>query len=124
MRTKNFIIILIVLGIITFAAEGVAPNVFTAWNWLPLFISYVIFKTAKTSKSLPNETAAIGFLIGSMTLSLFFHSMWLFDIGGSKTGSSTSGLIFIFIPIYSIVPGIVGYFIGKHFGKRKVGIET
>jgi hypothetical protein len=37
------------------------------------------------------------------------HAAWLFDWGGTATGSSTSGLIFLFLPLYALVMGAAFY---------------
>jgi hypothetical protein len=92
-------------------SEGIPFNEFTAWNMLPLFISFILYFAA-VAKGKPLHKA-YGFLLGSMLLSVFFHLAWLFDWWGSKTGSSTAGLIFIFIPIYSLVSGAFGVAISK-----------
>ena len=111
MKRNFFYITLIVLAIFVFVSEGVAFNVFTVWNMLPLIISFVLYVNATTKGSTPY--GAYGFLIGSMLLSSLIHLAWFFDWGETKTGSSTSALIFIFIPIYSLIPGGIGYAIGK-----------
>ncbi len=117
MKKNAFYITLIILAIFVYVSEGVSFNAFTAWNMLPLIISYFLY-LAPTKKG-TSLYGAYGFLIGSMLLSGYIHMAWLFDWGGTKTGSSTSGLIFIFIPIYSLVSGGLGMAIGKGIAHGK-----
>ena len=44
---------------------------------------------------------------------------WFFNWNDIKTGSSTAGLIFIFIPIYSLISGGIGYLIGRVIASDK-----
>ncbi|TCK18561.1 hypothetical protein DFR30_1840 [Thiogranum longum] len=67
---------------------------------------------------------AVGFLVGSMALSGYIHLAWIFDWGESRTGSSTAGLIFIFIPIYVLISGGIGYLIGWGIDREKFNNET
>jgi hypothetical protein len=39
----------------------------------------------------------------------FSGVMWIFDIEGTKSGSSTAGLIFIFVPILAFVFSLIPY---------------
>jgi hypothetical protein len=114
MKHYVFFIVLIVLAIFIYISEGVPFNGFTVWNMLPLFISLVLYTSRKKS-----YYGAYGFLIGSMLLSGFFHLAWLFDWWGSATGSSTGGFIFIFIPIYALIPGGLGLVFGNRMARNK-----
>jgi hypothetical protein len=64
---------------------------------------------------LNSRPVIIGFAfytIISLGLLLFGHLAWYFDWQGTKTGSSTSGLIFIFLPLYAVILGGIGYLFG------------
>ena len=110
-KEHYFYLTLACVAVFIYYAEGVTFNIFTVWNMLPVFISFAIYQSARRNNK--SFYGAYGFLIGSMLLSGYFHLAWIFDWGDSKTGSSTSGLIFIFIPIYSLITGVIGYAIGK-----------
>jgi len=54
--------------------------------------------------------AAFALSAFSLVVALFValaHLAWTFDWGGTATGSSTSALMFIFLPPWSIVFGVV-----------------
>ena len=84
---------------------------------LPLIISYFIYISAL--KNGGSQYSTYGFLIGSMLLSGYIHMAWLLDWDGTGTSSSTSGLIFIFIPLYSLIPGGIGFAIGQIIARGK-----
>jgi ABC-type lipoprotein release transport system permease subunit len=44
------------------------------------------------------------------------HAAWILDLGDTKTGSSTSGLMFVFLPIYAMLAGLVGAVSGALVG--------
>jgi hypothetical protein len=50
---------------------------------------------------------------------MFAHAAWAFDWGRTATGSSTSGLIFIFLPIYAVVLGGLAFGLLRLFIKRE-----
>jgi len=62
------------------------------------------------------KVCAICATIGFDWLPVFFLIAWVADLGGTKTGSSTSGLAFIFIPIWSLMFGAVGAVTGLLVG--------
>ena len=47
------------------------------------------------------------FAVFALLFVVFFHLSWLFDWGGTATGSSTSALVFIFIPFWAFILGSV-----------------
>ena len=88
-------------------------NVFTLWNCLPLSIAAITFVPAATRsprahRRLRDLWARIGLagaILGS-TLCIYFS--WKFDWWNARTGSSTSGLIFIVIPLWTLLSGLIG----------------
>lgn len=105
-----FYLLLIVLATFLVISPGVEINIFTAWNMTPLIISLALYSYAKKKRKSP--AGAYGFLTASMMVSGFIHLAWMLDWDGAATGSSTSGLIFIFIPVYSVVAGLIGFAVG------------
>ncbi len=79
---------------------------FLAWNFTPCILAFAVLARSKVG------AMGVGFAIGLIATTLFYHFSWMYDIGETATGSSTSGLIFIFIPIYAIGIGIVLALIG------------
>ncbi len=114
---KMFIGMLFICAALIYAAEGLIINPFAIWNSSPLMISFISFRSAIKNHSKSELGGCMGFTLVSMALTLFFHGAWYFDWGETKTGSSTSGLIFIFIPIYALIVGGIGYVIGWFLGK-------
>ncbi len=110
MQKKLFYIILLILGYFIYYTEGVAFNMFTLWNMLPLFVSLLIYLFG-------SQYSAYSFLSGSMILSGYLHLSWLFD-WGDINADSTSALIFVVIPVFSLVAGGIGYTIGRRFSAQ------
>ncbi|WP_125931867.1 hypothetical protein [Thiosocius teredinicola] len=108
--------IAVALAIFVVVAEGVSPSIFTVWNLVPVMVAYFAFKGASTSGSRKILLGAIGYAFTGLALLLYVHVAWLFDIDGAKTGSSTSGLVFLFFPLWSLILGAVGYFVGYAIG--------
>lgn len=102
-----FYIILLTLACFIYFTEGVAFNIFTAWNMLPLFISFLIYRFG-------SSYSAYSFLLGSMTLSGYLHLAWMFGWGDINS-ASTSALIFVVIPVFSLIAGGIGYAVGRRF---------
>lgn len=107
-KIKALEIIFIAIAIFIVASEGVKPNYFTVWNLLPILAFYFLLKNG-----LPfwkNTKIKITLILTGVALLLFpvaVHVMWLFDMGKTKTGSSTAGLIFIFIPSFAFLVAIL-----------------
>jgi len=107
MQKKIFYITLLILAYFIYFAEGVAVNIFTIWNMLPLFVSLLIYHFG-------SKYSAYSFLFGSMVLSGYVHIAWLFNWNAINYGS-TSALIFVVIPIYSLFAGGISYAVGRRF---------
>ena len=92
-------------GMFVLYAEGLYW--FSLWNLTPLaFVAYVL--------RYKRPSAAGLVFAGFTTLAIVLtHAAWVFDWGGTQTGSSTAGLIFLFSPIYSLILGIGGWGITK-----------
>lgn len=108
-----------IMAIVIYYLEGILINPFAIWNASPLLISYLL-----VSKSIEQDSKLIfiGFVLFtfiSLTLSLLGHFAWHFDWQQTKTDSSTSAILFIFIPVYAIILGGVGYILGLFIGKLK-----
>ena len=86
-------------------------NPFWLWNSLPFGVGLgLVDRAQRLGRSL---WPAAGFTLGSGAFSLYFHVAWLFDWSGTSTSSSTSAVMFVFLPIYAFVPGAFGYAAGK-----------
>jgi len=108
-----FYSILALMAASIYFLEGISFDLFTIWNITPLLVSLLIYERGRKLARPARLWRTYGFLLGSIALSGYVHLAWFFDWGRMKTGSSTSGLIFIFLPIYAFIVGGIGYFIGK-----------
>jgi hypothetical protein len=77
-----------------------------SWNCIPMLVALRVAVATRTrGNSL--RFACYGFALGAAGLSLFVHIMWAFDVGKIATGSSTSALVFLFLPFYAGVCGLL-----------------
>ncbi len=109
----------IFIALIIYYLEGILINPFAIWNASPLLISYLLVSKSIEQNSKPIFIGFVLFTFISLTLSLLGHFAWHFDWQQTKTGSSTSAILFIFIPAYAIILGGVGYVLGLFIGKLK-----
>jgi hypothetical protein len=91
---------------------GGLANPFTVWNLVPLAVVAVVQHRASRS-----SLAAIGFTIVTCAIVAVAHLAWLFDWGGTATGSSTAGLMFVTLPIVALLVGSVGWLAGWAIGR-------
>lgn len=105
-------IFLIVMAVVFYFLEGILFNPLILWTTLPLYMSYAIINSAVKTNSAKKLFAGYGFIFVSVGFSLFYHVAWYFDWQGTKTSSSTSALIFIWLPIYAVIVGLIGYVVG------------
>ena len=84
---------------------------FALWNMSPPIIGVILIQpwamfdtpvTGRISTCYPHLVGVA--VIAAVTI--LFQMAWLFDWGGTATGSSTSALAFIFVPIWATVIGL------------------
>ena len=88
-------------------------NVFTLWNCIPLLLAAITLIPAATRsphahrrlRDLWVRIGLAGAILGSM---LCVYFTWKFDWWDARTGSSTSALIFIFAPLWTLFAGLIG----------------
>jgi hypothetical protein len=78
---------------------------FAVWNLLPIGLGALALGMAGRSGG-PRPSAFRYFAIVATFIPLLAHLAWIFDWGGTATGSSTSALIFIFLPAWAIAIGM------------------
>lgn len=92
--------------------EG-ATNPFTVWNVLPLLLAGVVVhrsadKVGSGGSIRPSVSGtACGFAMAVVAVLSLGHLAWLFDWGGTATGSSTSALLFLVLPPLALFVGSV-----------------
>ncbi|MGQ0702500.1 MAG: hypothetical protein ACT4PM_05130 [Gemmatimonadales bacterium] len=115
-------IVLLGSAVLIVFAEGRGINAFTLWNLVPVTLIAIVWllgsKRSSTSIPLPRKGALLGFAILTHGFTLSLHLAWAFDIGDVQTGSSTAGLIFLFIPPFALASGLAGALVGWLIGKR------
>jgi PPE-repeat protein len=92
-------------GLLVVYAEGF--HWITAWNLMPLAVATATILRGTAVKR--PASSAVAFAGVTTLMIALTHAAWIFDWGGTQTGSSTSGLIFLFSPIYSILLGTVAW---------------
>lgn len=85
-------------------------NYFALYQLVPTVVFY-IFQLNVFNKIKRSQTALFICYILSILILLAFpltaQIMWYFDINNLASKSSTSGLLFVWLPIYAVVPGII-----------------
>lgn len=116
MKTTSFWPFLVPVAIIA-VTEGLM-NPFWIWNATPVVLGYALLRRARRRALRP--APEIAFIVLSCGLSLLAHAAWMFDWGRTATGSSTSALIFIFLPVYAVVLGGIAFGVLRLFTRREV----
>ena len=102
-------------------------NPLAAWNCAPVLLALYVVRPATMSgpavSSLRRRAARWGFSLFTALTVAAVHLLWLFDWRGTATGSSTSGLVFLFLPFLSLAAGSVGFVLtwaaGRHVPKLR-----
>jgi hypothetical protein len=115
MKTTPFWPFLVVVALIA-VAEG-PLNPFWIWNAIPVPLGYALLRRARRRSFRP--APEIAFIALSCGLLVFAHAAWAFDWGRTATGSSTSALIFIFLPIYAVALGGLAFGLLRLFTRRE-----
>lgn len=99
-------------------------NYFALYQLLPITVFY-IFQMTVFSKINRSDKVSLIFYILSILILLIFplaaQLMWYFDINNLASKSSTSGLLFVWLPIYALIPGLItclaAWITSRNFGK-------
>ncbi|NKI35771.1 hypothetical protein HFP89_11420 [Wenzhouxiangella sp. XN79A] len=106
---KPLIAVLVGLLVFIYVAEGVLINPWVFWNALPLVLAGILFWLGHSQHNAPVRRGAIGFLVAAMAVSIPAHLAWMLDLDGTRTGSSTSGLLLAVVPVYGIGLGGIAF---------------
>jgi hypothetical protein len=116
-KNLPLIVISVVSAIIVTIAVGF--NFFLIWNLLPAVACYFLTKKYFNNwyvLKIFSKICLIFLLLFLIVFPVFASFMWIFDIAGTKTGSSMAGLIFIFIPFWAFVFSLLPYIIIRTLG--------
>jgi hypothetical protein len=109
---KRVRLTLLAMALGLYVLEAVLINPMIVWTAMPLIIGYLIINKAWNRKSQKKLRQGYAFLALSIGFSFLYHLMWFFDVDHTKTGGSTSALIFVWFPIYAVILGFIGYLFG------------
>lgn len=95
-------------------------NYFAAYQLLPIIVFYLfqrsVFKTIPTAAI---KLCYISAILILLAFPLLAQLSWYFDINGSASSSSTSGLLFVFLPIYATLPGLLPCAIAAYLKQKQ-----
>ena len=105
---RNPVALLLCLSCAAVAFLVLGPNYFALYQLLPIAVFYVfqltVFSKVRGTASLVCHVLAVLILL---IFPLLAQLSWHFDLNGLATKSSTSGLLFVWLPIYALLPGMV-----------------
>ncbi len=108
MNNTTAFFICLLCAVVAFLILGF--NYFALYQLVPTVVFY-LFQLKVFNKSKPSQTALFTCYILSILILLVFpltaQIMWHFDINNLASKSSTSGLLFVWLPIYAVIPGTV-----------------
>ena len=116
MKNTPFWPFLPLVALIAFAEGPLNP--FWIWNAVPVALGYALLRRARRKAFWP--VPEVAFIVLSCGLLLFAHAAWMFDWGRVGTRSSTSALVFIFLPIYALLLGGLAFGALRLFTSREV----
>ena len=96
--------------------EGVT-NPLWIWNCVPIAASYLLLWRIRQKALYP--VPEIAFFVVACGVILFAHAAWLNDWGGTASGSSTAGLMFLVLPVYAGVLGGAAFGLARLFSGRR-----
>ncbi len=105
----GYAILLASLVFVIFVEGPLQP--FWIWNALPLGATAGLLALARRRNWSPIPPIAFG--VGAVGITVYAHAAWLFDLGGTATGSSTSGFLFLFLPVMAFGGGLVLYLVAQ-----------
>lgn len=108
MKNTTVLILCLLCAVAAFLILGF--NYFALYQLLPIVVFYV-FQWMVFDKIKRSDTTSMVFYILALVILLVFpllaQIMWYFDINHLASKSSTSGLLFVWLPIYAAIPGII-----------------
>ncbi len=59
-------------------------------------------------------------MLSVVSVTLYFHLSWFFNLGGAGAEAAIGGLIFMLFPLYAILGGAMRYALGYFLGSLAV----
>ena len=111
-RRLALILLLLAAGLFYLLAD-IPFDPFLPWTALPLYASYALFLRAEKKPETTPLLSAWLFLLFSVGFSLFYHWAWYTDWEQTRSGDSTSAVIFFIFPVWALIIGGIGWVLGK-----------
>lgn len=105
--------LLAAVGVLVVAVEG--ATLFTVWNLLPLGAAGLALRAAGAASqraaatAAPSRAPALAFAVAVAAVVGVAHLAWHLDWGGTATGSSTAGLLFVVLPLLALAAGATAW---------------
>lgn len=113
------LLICLICSILVFILLGI--NFFSLYQLIPILIFYIFTRT--TFKHINGFYIKVCYSLSVIAFLLYPLAMqigWYFDINEMASGSSTSALLFVYLPIYSTVLGIVPSCAAIFLNRKKI----
>lgn len=107
----------IICSIVPFIAIGI--NYFALYQLLPIVVFYLFQRSV--FKHVTSTQIKVCYVLAILTLLIFpiaAQLAWYFDVNKLASKSSTSGLLFVFLPIYATLPGLIPCLIASHIKSK------
>ncbi len=118
-------IALLFAGLSMFIAEAQDPATYLSRSMFCMALGFAAPAIAIVRNSgnwlAPNLAFSLGAwffaaVIGG--LNVYVHSLWFYDIGGIKSDATQPGILFQFLPFYTVFAGAIGFAIGAIIGSN------
>jgi hypothetical protein len=119
-RPRLGTIALILLAAFVCISQGWPPGPLALWNLVPVILYYPALRYFRR-RGIRGAAVKVSLAVFSLCLlgiPTAAHLAWAADFQATRTGSSTSALIFVFIPLYAIVLSIVPFLVALFFTRR------
>lgn len=74
---------------------------------LPVLIALIPIVFVDRMKSSVSKRATYAFTFSTIGITFIVYTAWITDIGQFSSGSSTNGIILLFLPLYSLIVGCI-----------------
>ena len=86
----------------------------TLWNLLPILdaavlANFAFFTTSGRALSIDHRIGVIVYGVVAVGIIVVLHLAWLLDWWGSRSGSTTSAVAFVFFPLWAILLGTLSF---------------
>ena len=108
----------VICSIVPFIAIGI--NYFALYQLLPIVVFYLFQRSV--FRYMNSTQIKVCYIFAILILLIFpmaAQLAWYFDINKLASKSSTSGLLFVFLPIYATLPGLLPCVIASYIKSKR-----